>query len=157
VDGPNLLLSGTQIPLGSLICADPGFGYEPPGQCCQSLTRGPTLTDGGLIIYGEVVDTDGDFVPDIIDNCPYVQNLGQADIDKDGVGNVCDDCPYTYNPDQSAAVDSGIGNACNCTLPGVVLGPNGCPCCDGGSASSWDGGDVCHLLLTPDGGVVDGG
>ena len=38
-----------------------------------------------------MVDTDGDSVPDLIDNCPY-----------------------TYNPDQTDSVGNGIGDACRC-------------------------------------------
>jgi Tol biopolymer transport system component len=35
-------------------------------------------------------DTDGDGVPDQLDNCPTVPNADQADSDHDGVGNACD-------------------------------------------------------------------
>ena len=34
-------------------------------------------------------DFDGDGVPDEIDNCPFVENLGQADADADGAGDAC--------------------------------------------------------------------
>jgi hypothetical protein len=36
------------------------------------------------------LDTDGDSVPDAVDNCPAVYNPGQADLDGNGVGDVCD-------------------------------------------------------------------
>src|SRR5215471_14179401 len=53
-------------------------------------------------------DSDGDGVPDNVDNCPLVANPNQADSDGDGVGDACDDCPNVANPDQrnSDAVDS---------------------------------------------------
>lgn len=35
-------------------------------------------------------DTDGDGIPDDIDNCRAVSNFDQADLDGDGVGDVCD-------------------------------------------------------------------
>jgi hypothetical protein len=37
------------------------------------------------------LDSDGDGVPDSIDNCPSVQNPDQLDTDGDGIGNACDD------------------------------------------------------------------
>ena len=37
-----------------------------------------------------VIDTDGDGVPDNIDNCPLVSNPGQQDTDGDGIGDACD-------------------------------------------------------------------
>jgi parallel beta-helix repeat protein/YD repeat-containing protein len=36
------------------------------------------------------IDTDGDGVPDIADNCPLVSNADQLDTDGDGLGDVCD-------------------------------------------------------------------
>jgi hypothetical protein len=35
-------------------------------------------------------DTDGDGVPNDIDNCPETYNYDQSDIDCDGIGDVCD-------------------------------------------------------------------
>lgn len=37
-----------------------------------------------------MVDTDGDGIPDALDNCPTVVNPPQADTDGDGVGDACD-------------------------------------------------------------------
>ena len=36
------------------------------------------------------LDTDGDFVGDVCDNCNGVANSNQADADGDGVGDACD-------------------------------------------------------------------
>jgi hypothetical protein len=106
------------------------------------------------LAYGQLVDTDGDQIPDLFDNCPTVPNSFQQDADKDGIGDVCDDCPYTYNPDQAAQSDGGIGNACNCALtPAPPLGPDGCPCGDSGAVHVSDAGDLCGLVSLAGGGV----
>ena len=46
------------------------------------------------------LDTDGDGVPDSIDNCKNVPNPDQKDTDGDGVGDACDNCPTVSNPTQ---------------------------------------------------------
>ena len=43
-------------------------------------------------------DTDGDGVPDRLDNCPEVANADQLDTDSDGKGDACDPCPEIANP-----------------------------------------------------------
>jgi hypothetical protein len=50
------------------------------------------------------MDTDGDGVPDISDNCPFVPNPGQSDVDTDGFGDVCDNCPRVSNPNQAITI-----------------------------------------------------
>lgn len=71
-------------------------------------------------------DTDGDGVPDTIDNCVLVPNgpaqadipgVGnQTDTDHDGFGDACDNCKLVPNPQQEDAGDhDGVGDACdNC-------------------------------------------
>ena len=42
--------------------------------------------------YGvaDVLDGDGDDIPDASDNCPFAANADQADVDEDGAGSACD-------------------------------------------------------------------
>lgn len=70
-------------------------------------------------------DSDGDTIPNIKDNCTYVQNVDQADLNNNGVGDVCDDydydgvissrdsCPSTFNPSQEDTDRDGMGDACD--------------------------------------------
>ena len=48
-----------------------------------------------LTITSDDCDSDGDGVPETIDNCPSVANSDQTDWDADRVGNVCDATPGT--------------------------------------------------------------
>ena len=78
---------------------------------------------------GNTLDSDGDGIPDAIDNCPYVYNPDQADVKPaggDGVGDACqqdydgdgindnnDNCPETYNPGQNNLDGDLKGDACD--------------------------------------------
>jgi hypothetical protein len=89
------------------------------------------------------IDTDGDTVPDSIDNCPDTPNADQADADGDGAGDLCDsdadddgepnatdNCWLTANPAQLDSDNDGVGDACDdCpdTLPGATVDESGCP------------------------------
>jgi hypothetical protein len=66
-------------------------------------------SDGGW----QATDTDGDGVPDGVDNCPMVPNPGQEDRDGDGVGDACDNCPDDPNRDQADWNDNGLGDVCD--------------------------------------------
>jgi len=58
------------------------------------------------------LDSDGDGVHDIDDDCPLQATVTQADRDHDGRGDVCDNCPDLPNPGQEDADGNGIGDAC---------------------------------------------
>jgi hypothetical protein len=59
-----------------------------------NVTATATDTDGNTSelsgSLGFTPDSDGDGVPDLIDNCPDNDNVDQADIDGDGLGDICD-------------------------------------------------------------------
>jgi hypothetical protein len=64
---------------------EPELGFPGSGNAC---TDGPchdvlTTTDEGA------VDSDGDGILDVNDNCPTVPNPSQADVNGDGVGDAC--------------------------------------------------------------------
>jgi uncharacterized repeat protein (TIGR01451 family) len=75
-----------------------------------------------------VLDTDGDGIPDYLDNCPTLYNPEQIDTDGDGIGDACDgctdsdgdgicddsdNCPLTPNPHQEDNDNDGMGDACD--------------------------------------------
>ena len=63
-------------------------------------------------------DTDGDGIPDALDNCPFVANADQKDTDGDGIGDACDNCARIANPDQKDTNGNGIGDVCDPDLDG---------------------------------------
>jgi len=65
------------------------------------------------------VDSDGDGIPDSLDNCPSIANPGQEDCDRDGEGDACElaagtqtDCNANGVPDE-CELSSGAGSDCN--------------------------------------------
>ncbi len=74
------------------------------------------------VLQREVIDADGDGIPDDEDNCPTVYNPDQVDFDGDGPGDVCDP-----DDDNDGLVDD--EDACPTQNPGD-LDANGDGCTD---------------------------
>jgi len=72
-----------------------------------------TLEFGTYAMFDFKLDSDGDGLLDLFDNCPLNANPDQADTDDDGVGDACDNCLNTANPDQVDADGDGLGDACD--------------------------------------------
>ena len=60
-------------------------------------------------------DGDGDGIPDIADNCPFIANPSQTDADGDGHGAACDcnDTQASIYPGATEIPDDGIDQDCN--------------------------------------------
>jgi hypothetical protein len=117
-------------------------------------------------------DSDGDGIPDQLDNCPTTPNADQADRDLDGVGDACDNCPTTPNADQADGDADGVGDACdNCPttpnadqadrdLDGVGDACDNCPTTPNADQADRDldgVGDACdNCPTTPNADQADG-
>jgi len=56
-------------------------------------------------------DSDGDGIPNAVDNCPAVANADQADEDSDALGDACDPCPpFAGNTDTDG---DGVPDQCD--------------------------------------------
>jgi hypothetical protein len=60
------------------------------GVCTNDAQCPPTVKCQPSTIVPASADTDGDGVPDAVDNCPTTANADQLDTDHDGVGDACD-------------------------------------------------------------------
>jgi len=80
----------------------------------------------GVVLF-LAVDSDGDLVPDLTDNCPTVPNPGQEDTDGDGIGDACDACADVDPPVIELLVQSAghaDGTAADCSgIQSVTLLP----------------------------------
>ena len=111
--------TGTFAPTGSLGTArqDPSSSPLPNG---QTLIAGGSDSLGNALASAELYsvnicidDTDGDGIPNNLDNAPLVYNPSQSDRDNDGVGDHVDNCPDIPNPNQADSDGNGLGDACD--------------------------------------------
>ena len=86
-----------------------------PGPIQRTQTQIPADTDGDLLTDAEEeeMDTDGDGVDNLLDNCKRAYNPDQKDTDGDGVGDACDNCPSIPNADQLDTDRDGVGDLCD--------------------------------------------
>ncbi len=119
-----------------------------------------------------VPDSDGDGVPDGIDNCFFVPNPGQEDADGDGIGDACDEivppidsdgdgvldgvdnCPAVPNPGQENEDNDEFGDACepDTDADGVIDDIDNCPAVPNEDQADGDEdgiGDACDEELPP--------
>ena len=99
---------------------------EPIQRCIEAGTNG----------NNPELDTDGDGVPDDLDNCVLTFNPEQADADQDGVGDVCDDMAA---PTVACAAPDGAWHSGNVAIA--------CTASDSGTGLS-NPADASFLLIT---------
>jgi hypothetical protein len=110
---------------------------------------------------GAFVDSDGDTVPDLVDNCPANANADQLDTDSDNQGDVCDtdddgdtvldvsdNCPLIANTDQANNDLDAAGDVCDTDddNDGVLDTVDNCPFASNVDQADNDNdgtGDVC--------------
>jgi hypothetical protein len=72
-----------------------------------------TRSSAGGVYLLSPVDTDGDGVRNLMDNCPALINASQTDTDSDSRGDPCDNCPSNANVSQLDSDSDGQGDACD--------------------------------------------
>ena len=73
------------------------FDMDGIGDACDVCPLGGD-DDPSTCVEVDPNDSDGDDVPNDMDNCPSVPNPEQEDMDDDGKGDACDACPMDANP-----------------------------------------------------------
>jgi Thrombospondin type 3 repeat len=113
-----------------------------------------------IVVATAVLDSDGDGVPDDLDNCPDEANANQLDTDADEEGDACDadddndtvadagdNCPLDANPDPADADGDGAGNVCDTDddNDGVIDAADACVPTQTGAVVNGDGCSIADL------------
>jgi Thrombospondin type 3 repeat len=101
---------------GQCGCGIPDTDTDSDGtaDCLDNCPNDNAKTEPGVCGcgYADSSDTDGDGICGVVvDNCPDVSNVNQADADSDGTGDACDGCP-----DNNAKIEPG---QCGCGYPDI--------------------------------------
>ncbi|MFN8543660.1 MAG: hypothetical protein U0807_05575 [Candidatus Binatia bacterium] len=135
---------------------DGGYCRREHGSCTTSADCPPAAACQPEIATQTAADSDGDELPDAIDNCPTVPNIRQEDADGDGHGDACDaetcgngvrEGGEACDGADAGACAGGCSRSCTCPCATVLDGPQG-PVrleADGGSSRL-----TAHLVLPLD-------
>ncbi len=130
-------------------CADSEPARHPGAQeVCNSLDDDcDTLVDEDAA----GVDSDGDGVANLCDNCRDAANPGQLDADADRVGNACDNCITAPNASQADLDGDQRGDACDNCVDTFNPAQD-----DLDADAAGDACDNCLVDFNPSQGDVDG-